>query len=328
VRFHSVKFFIGLLLMGLPTAASPVLGQYVRPNGMDEIDEWQQTVSRGLNRMTQRLDSFFADERVIEEREETEVQLTPRLLFQDGEDLTLKMSLSGRLAMPYLENRLLLFVETEGRERDVSDTLRPTPDVTEDDKSFFTGLRIVPKETRRTRISLDGGLRWYSGPSPFIRVRARKIWNYDVWDVRYTHRFFWFEARGFGMQGTLDFDRWLDERHFFRYSPSAIWSETSNGADVRQTVSVFHYLQRDRMIGAVLDIQGETHPSARLIKYEGTIRWRQRAAKRDWIYFEIAPGLTFPRENDFRATALIAIKFDLFFGNIKTPWGDSTIPGS
>ena len=51
---------------------------------MDEVDEWQQAVSRGLNRMTQRLDSFFADERVIDEREETEIQITPRLLFQDG----------------------------------------------------------------------------------------------------------------------------------------------------------------------------------------------------------------------------------------------------
>jgi hypothetical protein len=302
-----------LIAAGTTPAQQPVT------NDMDGLDRWQERMSENVVSLANNIDSFFADDRVIEESGETYIRVSTEVRFEDGQQLTGKLSLKGSLALPYLENRFQVFVDSDGRERDLKEGLDEVDEVTEDDKSVFTGIRFVPRETPRTRVSVDGGLRWYGGPSPFVRLRTRRIWEFDEWAFRATHRVYWFQHRGFGTQLNLDFDRWLDDSHFFRYTPSAIWSEESSGVDWRQSFSVYHYITDNHMIGAVVDVQGITHPTFRPEKYEATLRWRQQT-KRDWIFFEVRPGLAFPRDNEFQPTVIVTFKMDFLFGDEDLPW--------
>jgi hypothetical protein len=280
----------------------------------DEIDELHRRISERIIYTARTIDNFFGDDRIFEEDNETHIRVTSMIRYENIKDLTFKLSLSGQLQMPYLQDRLQFFASTDGRERDVRDSLQQTPNVTDDDKSIFTGLRYVTRETSRSRISIDGGLRWRGGPVPLLRLRGRRTFVYDNWAIRFVQTFFWVEDRGFGQQTRLDFERKMDDQHFVRITPSIIWSEISEGVDWRQIFSVVHIMNADNMIATEVDVQGHTWPSSVVDKIEGYIRWRHRTG-REWMFFEVTPGLAFRRENDYQVDAIIAFKVEVLFGD-------------
>lgn len=279
-----------------------------------DIDYYHEAISLRVRKTAENLDEFFADERSIEESNETQVRVHLALRQEDGGNPTVRLSLRGRIVMPYLRERLQVFIDTDGRERDVRDQLSETADVTADDKSIFAGLRYVTRETRRSRVSIDGGLRWRGGLVPFVRARARRHWTLDEWLIRGTQQFFWFSDRGFGETSTVDFERTLDADHFFRSSTSGTWSEVSNGIDWQQRFALFNQLAPDQVLGLELKIEGHTRPNTHVSKYEGTLRWRKQG-HRDWLIYEVAPALLFPRENDFTLTPLITLRVEIVFGD-------------
>ena len=303
-----------ILLSGFCLTAVRAAGEDNGEKGNEaQIDHYHGTISAYVVEATRQVDRFFADDRILDETDQTQVRVTSAVRFEDGKKLTLRMSLSGRFEMPYLEDRFLGFIETDQRERDIKEGLQEAPDVTDDEKSFFAGLRYTLRETYDTRLSLDGGARWHRGPQPFTRIRARRTFAYDPIDIRLTQNAFWYAHRGFGLQTVLDFEYWLDADHFFRASPSMVWSEESQGVDLRQLFSIYHYRQKDTMVGFVYDIRGHTHPSAQVDKYAATFRWRRRTY-RDWLYFEIAPGLLFPREKNYDPIPVLTLKMEVMFG--------------
>lgn len=316
--------FALICLLFAPLHSHTAYAQVIRRNNesvlAEEVDYYHEAISKGVLRMANRIDQFFVDDRILDESNKTQLQFSTAVRYEDGRNLTIRMSLKGRIVLPYLQERWQVFVDTDGPERDIKDDLRQTEAVTEDDKSLFTGLRYVTHETRRSRVSVDGGLRWRGGPVPFVRLRARRTLTYDPWALRFTQLFFWFENRGFGERTTIDFDRWLDDTHLFRATPSVIWSEESQGVDLRQSFSVYCFWSDDTMIAVHFDVEGHTRPTAQVDKYEATLRWRQRSY-RDWMFYEVAPAMAFPRENDFALTPILTLKVEILFG-------DSTLPAA
>lgn len=277
------------------------------------LDQWHESVSLRLSSTAENIDEFFGDKRAQEERNDTQVRLTSAIQYENLTDLRLRLSFSGRISLPRVSERVQLFIDSEGRERDLKESLQTVPDVDDDQKSIFTGLRYVTRETRRSLISLDGGLRWRGGPVPIVRIRGRRTFVYDEWAIRLVQTFFWVADRGFGEQTRMDFERQLDPQHFVRLTPSAIWSEWSDGVDLRHVISVVHIRDSDNMIALDLDIQGYTRPSAQVDKYEATLRWRTRG-HRPWLFYEVAPGMAFKREFDFEIRPVITVRVEATFG--------------
>lgn len=280
---------------------------------VSSIDQWHETISKRVSKTAENVDEFFGDKRTFEEANVTQLRLDSRLQYEDLTDLTIKLSFSGNISLPRVSERVQIFIDTEGRERDVKEGFQTAPGVDDDQKSIFTGLRYVTRETRRSLISLDGGLRWRSGPVPLIRLRGRRTFVYDEWAIRMVQTLFWVQDRGFGEQTRVDFERKLDPQHFIRITPSAIWSEWSRGVDLRQVFSIVHIRDSDNMITVELDIQGYTRPSAKVDKYEASLRWRTRG-HRPWLFYEVAPGMAFKREFDFEIRPVLTLRVEATFG--------------
>ncbi len=281
-----------------------------------QIDDYHEALSLRLVRTVAAVDTFFADERVLEETDTTRLRLSSTFRYIDGKDLTVQLGVSGRLALPHLQERFQVLVDADGREQDLRSGLEDTDEVTDDDRSLFAGLRWLSRETRHSRVHLDGGLRLRSGLVPFVRVRGRRTLTYDHWRVRLTQTFLWFEDRGLGQQTAVDFERWLDPLHLFRASPSVRWSEHIDGLDWRQGISVVHLWRPDKMVGFNVGVRGQTEPNIRVEEFDGLVRYRQ-LVYRDWFFIEVQPKLSFPRENDFNATPILALKLEALFGEIR-----------
>lgn len=306
-----------LVALWMSVIVPRVQADYIRQrhpsNFMREVDRWHETVSLQVSRTADNIDEFFGDKRSQEEMNDTQIRLNTAIQYEDLTDLTLKFSLSGNISLPHLSERLQILVDTDGRERNLKQGLQTAPDVTDEQKSIFTGLRYVTRETRRSLISLDGGMRWRGGPVPVIRLRGRRTFVYDEWAIRLVQTGFWVSDRGFGEQTRVDFERKLDDQHFLRLTPSKIWSEWSDGVDLRHVVSVVHIRDEDNMIALELDIQGHTRPSAVVDKYEASLRWRTRG-HRPWLFYEVASGMAFKRQFNYEIRPVLSVRVEATFG--------------
>lgn len=283
---------------------------------LQQIDNYHDALSLRLVNTVAAIDTFFGDDRALEESDTTRLRLNSTFRYIDGNELTAQFGVSGRFALPHLQQRFQVVVDADGREQDLRSGLDDTDDVTDDDRSLFAGLRWLSRETRHSRVHLDGGLRLRSGLVPFIRVRGRRTLTYTHWRVRLTQNFLWFEDRGLGQQTAVDFERWLDPEHLFRASPSIRWSEHIDGLDWRQGLSVVHLWREDKMVGFNAGVRGQTRPNIRVEEFDALVRYRQRAY-RDWLFFEVQPALSFPRDNDFSATPILTLKVEAVFGEIR-----------
>lgn len=292
-------------------------GAYVREDPDDDfdVDDYHAAISKSVMDMTDRVDLFFADDRILEETDKTQLRLTSKFRYEDGKDLTFQLRLKGHIVMPYLENKLQLIVDGDGPERDVKSNFSENIATDDESKSLFTGLRYVPDTVQKTRLSLDGGVRWHSGPVPFVRVRARRTFDFDLWQMKWTQKFFWYEDKGVGESTQLDFERWTSATHFFRASSSATFSETSQGIDLQQDFTIYNYISKRKMIGFGVNVQGHTWPETQVDSYTATFQFR-RQVHRDWLFLELAPGATFPRYNNFDLTPIITFKIEILFGDV------------
>jgi hypothetical protein len=59
-----------------------------------------------------------------------------------------------------------------------------------------------------------------------------------------------------------------------------------------------------------------THPSHRLEAVTLSVRYRQRLW-RDWLYYEVVPQLSFPREENFDITPGINLRLEMLFGHYR-----------
>ena len=98
-----------------------------------------------------------------------------------------------------------------------------------------------------------------------------------------------------------------------------VWTEDRNGMEWGQSFSVCRNLGHCRRIAARAGVTGRTADPAGLQEYTLRVPYRQRLY-RDWIYFEIEPGVDFPREENYRPCPLV-------IGRLKFMFGDSPPDG-
>jgi hypothetical protein len=151
-------------------------GQYVRESTtlVENVDYYHEVISRRVIGAVSNLDEFFADDRLLEETNETQVRLSSAVRYEDGKSLTMKLSLKGRIVLPHLEERFLIFVDTDGRERDIKDQLSQVDTVSEDDKSLFTAS-VTARARPGSRVSVTAVYAGGAGPVPFCSSRARNF---------------------------------------------------------------------------------------------------------------------------------------------------------
>ena len=57
-----------------------------------------------------------------------------------------------------------------------------------------------------------------------------------------------------------------------------------------------------------------TSPATVMDEYKALVTWRQ-LVRGDWLYIEIEPEASFPRNRDYKFTPSILFKVDLMFGD-------------
>lgn len=265
------------------------------------------------------IDSFFADPRVENEVGKTRVKIRFSLFAEEEATTEYDVQANVRLDLPILEGRLHLLLAGDPEDDDdfqaITGREGVPPELTAADERISASLRYYLVRTLYQNISLRSGVRLRSGtPTLFLEPRYRHSVPLDQWVFRFTQRFIGFTDGTIGARTTLDLERQLRPPLFFRTTANGSWFSDEEGYFYSLGFSLFQPLNTRTVLVYSLENSFQTQPTHRLQEVVLSTRFRQQIW-REWFYYEIAPQLSFPHEDDYTVTPGIFLRMEMLFGD-------------
>jgi hypothetical protein len=335
------KLLIHCALIGLITvffnllASTPVWAQICGGESSDTdvqskpgaVDSTHEVISRRIQLSANWLDKFFDDDRFEAETNKTRLNVKLASFIEDGEGLENSIRFGFKLALPGLKKRFkklfkkvsLVVMADADDDNDIDNTNQEDLQLDyedADDENGNIGLQCVVKESKRTNFKIKTGVRMGSGTEFYIGPRYRYLIPFEKWALRLTERIRYFTDKGLESKSRIDFERPMTKRLFFRSSTEGSWYEEQTGFYYNLRFFLFHAISPRRVIEYEWRASYETKPHHQLQEVVLKMRYRQPFLKK-WLFLELVPMATFPREKDFDFTPGFLVQLDFVFGNIR-----------
>lgn len=285
-------------------------GQDDSSNPSFDFDYNHQRILRGLQDTAIWLDSFFGSDRIDEApTANSEMRLSWDNEFREGENPNTRLRLRGKLRLPHLNKRLQLVFEGEPDKDDPSGLKQQNATSSVRYSVMRSALRSVDFD-----VGFRGGL---TDPRLFTRLRMqRTVLHNDYQLHRLTPAISWDTREGWELYVRHDAEFKPKPKIFFRTTTKPGWSEEKAGYTFEQNFTVFRELTTHRYIAFDWLNQAVLHPYS---DFTSRFRLRHRhALKENMLYLEVAPGVRFEQENNYRMEWEGYISLEMVFSpNLK-----------
>jgi hypothetical protein len=283
------------------------------------MDAAHYRISNSLLSTAEWLDAFFDDERFDSEVNESRLKISFDSSVINGEGVDFDANTHLKVVLPELENRLSFEISGDTGDRIRDDRPRDrVPGKNIDDESdsggLAAGFRYLLAAKEQFNIHIKSGAR-IRGLEPvlYIGPRYRQTWALENWDLRFTQRFRWYSDDGWESRSRWDLERPVFGDYFFRTTTEIEWSEVENGLFYDLDFSLSHAIDGRSAIEFQWNNRFRTRPHDQLSTTVFRLRYRRRVW-RDWLSFEVAPQIAYPRDRDYNFTPGILFRFQVVFG--------------
>lgn len=301
-----------------PPAATPIEEPPVLP-GDATLSNAHAYLSRNVEVLARKIDTFFGAERAFEESSGTYIQARGSLIYQKHGDVDFDGNIKAKLDLPNLKEKLSLVIES-----DSDDNLDPkgqittgTPKVADtfDNRKASASLQYVLREERYWDVRLQPGIKLHWPPETFLRLRLRRIQPIsEDWLSRVTLIPGWYDPRGWEVRLRHDFDRDTGQGSLFRIGSEATWLvKEDRNVGLVQSLAYAHPLTSRAQMAYEIGVTFETDPTFWETSYFSSIRYR-RNIHRGWVFLELKPQVLFERDNDFKPDPSFALSLEMVFG--------------
>lgn len=264
-----------------------------------------------------RLDGFFASDEVIERSNNSFVKFALRGTYSRGGRSRLDPLLKFRLDLPALKERLKIVFENEAdetrslAEKNLSQIDKETDKLSD---NAVGAVKLTTKKDKKWGASTSVGIDIQIPPDYFWRGKTYYRWQISQkWQLDAQQKLYYFHKDGWGETTRLSFDR-NGTSGVFRSTSEARYLHDERRMEFAQTWSFLKELDPIRAVNFRLGILGENKPTAQTTDYFTEVIYRRKLSK-EWLFYEITPGLLFPRENSFKATPSITAKIEIVFSS-------------
>ncbi len=283
------------------------------------MDTAHYHISNGLLSSAEWFDAFFDDERYDSEVNESRLKLSFESSVINGEGINFDANTHLKIILPELEERLSFEIsgDTDDEIRDdrpVDADLKETIDDDQDRGGLTAGFRYLLTAKERLNIHIKSGARIRSfKPVAYIGPRYRQTFDFAPWDLRLTQRVRWYSDDGWETGSRVDLERGLFDEYFFRATTEVKWYEAEKGLFYDLDFALSRAIDARTAIEFQWKNRFRTRPHNQLSTTFFRFRLRRRIL-RDWLSFEVAPQIAYPRERDYSFTPGILFKFNVVFG--------------
>lgn len=278
-----------------------------------KVDETHEKASKLLVSAADWLDSFYDDDRYTSEQNTTRARLRLSYGYSRLDGFEYSPKVSVRLKLPKLSKKASLIVgASNDDEFDITDNpISDNPRNDDNEKNDLSAaLRYFLKAGKAYHLSTTVGVSWnyaYAG------LRYRYEYGFGPWTARATDNFRYYTDDGFENRFSVDLERYLSRRWFFRASGSVDWYEGGDGLPHALNFRLYHVLSRHRALLYEVGNYFDTEPRYGMTDLQLRVRYRQRLY-RDWLVAEVAPQVRFPADEDREPDPGIVVRLEADFG--------------
>ena len=260
-----------------------------------------------------------------ENRSRVRLRLTAGVEEGDGVDFEPRANI--RLHLPKLSDRLSLLFFASEDDNPEDDASRPDPEVRGDNnkKDAAVALQYFLQESDKSNVSVTlGGSYDYL----YTGVRGRYLKEFGPWTSRLVSQLRWYTDNDWRLLNSLDFERPLGERWFFRATGQLDWIEEDGELPGGLLFRLYQALDVDKVLSYEWHNSFDDVGNEDLSEIKLQLRYRQRYL-RDWLFFEVSPYVQFEEEEDWNTVLGFFGKVEIIFGFSGTGNGDRVDdPGS
>jgi hypothetical protein len=308
---------------GLPNAAGAPAQPAEHTDSDLLADRLHRTISQGVLKAAESIDAFFYTPQTEIEENRTTFRVNLGLFFEAEERPRLDTGSRLKLVLPGFQDKLHLVLAGDPEEDDkvLGEAVDKAPpsDLPADEETdgVSAALRYFVLDDLKRNLSFSAGARFRQGSLVgFPDARYRRV--FDVGDLgdnafRLEQRVVWYTDDGWRESTRLDFDTLVLAYHLLRTSVEGIWEEAQGGYDYNLRLSFFQPLGRRAALRYEWVTGFNVCTEGQLDKILLKVGYRQ-SFWRPWLFFEIAPQLTYPEAKDFKATPGLLLRLEAIFG--------------
>ena len=260
---------------------------------------------------TESIDSFFQNERYLNETRDIYVRLRLRNDFHSRESNRINVRVSARLPFDKCKKQWNIYLE-DARSNDAEIQ-------SIDSSSGGIGVSYFRKGIYGIDASYSVGLQ---GGSPYVRARYRLPMKFDTWKVEPVQTLKYSTKYYFEEETNVYFDKFLDKNNLFRIQLHRETASTKRGTDYGLILKYYWNLEEDGKFEFTQSFFGNTYYNdfyeldenySGINNYVTSLSWRQNIW-RDWFYYEIRPSVNYHKDYNYEPSYFIRFNFDFYFG--------------
>lgn len=257
------------------------------------------------------IDSFFQNEKYLNETRDIYVRLRIRNDFYSRQSNSMNVRINARLPFDKCKKQWNIFLE---------DVRSDTPEVKKTDTSSG-GVGVSYFKQGKFGIEGSYSLGLKSG-YPYIRARYRLPMKFDTWEIEPVQTFKYSIKDYFEEETNVYFDKFFDKNNLFRIQLHRKSASALNGTDYGLTLQYFLNLEENRKLEVRQSFFGNTFYNDfyefdkdynGINNYVTSVSWRENIW-RDWFYYEIKPSVNFHKDHNYDPSYFIRFNFDFYFG--------------
>lgn len=285
------------------------------------MDETHARIERGILEQTVRFDNFFGNVKP-EHLRQTRYDMRWRnsIRVEHGGDLTPGTTIRANFTLPKISERLRLFIAGEDEPGLTTQSLPQDPgnpgfDRTTPTTHFAsTELRYELIQKPSVNVFLGAGVRL---ALPFeVFVRSRLLYTRNLGDIslmRVAETFFAKNTDFLGETTEFSLERLFGETTLLRWSNAGTASDEIKGLEWGSELSLSRQLSPKSAVTLTGGVYGSTTSSALVGNYRILALYR-RNFLRSWLFYELEPQISWPRNPDGAHPATLAFTFRIEIG--------------
>ncbi len=274
------------------------------------LDRQKRFVDTQVQRASTWVDAFFQDPNFEAEGAYSEIRIRPELYYREEQGLEGRFRFRARFNLPNLGRKVSLVIGADEDNADIQDSADDSRD------QGAIGLQFFMKESPHWNTSITAGIKTnefagFVGP----RVRYQNVLG-EKGSYRITQTLRWQTNNYWQVNTRLDLNRVINDFFFFRQTFDGRWQgEKADEDGYRTQVSSVLTQRLSPKSGLQYEFSTvfHTEPDTHVDKYVVSVRYRKRT-KRDWLYYEIVPQVSFENEYDYKFNPGIRLRLEIFYG--------------
>jgi hypothetical protein len=279
-------------------------------------DEKEQELVAAFFKEENPIDEFFKNDKYIEETAKSFLRVRFGSFIQSKDLTTFNYKLSAHIPLSKSKKNFNLFIY-DIEKNYFDDTV---PETSNTSGTPEVGVNYFAEEFHGIDSKYSIGVR---GLSAFVRARYSKAFKAGEWTIQPTQQFKYSTKYDFEEETNLYFDKPLDWSSLFRTTLHRRTKVDQSGMDYRVSFSYALTPKNNIGLGLTQSFWGNTKYTCTLepeeysgiSNYVTTFNWRKNIW-REWIAYELQPGVSFHRQYDYEPNYMLRLNLDFYFGSI------------